>query len=47
MKQPVKSADGKNFFDAAGVTIDNKKVARMGNMCKGKKAILVVNVASK
>jgi hypothetical protein len=47
LKQPVPSSDGKNFFDAPGVSIDNKKIAKMGNICKGKKAILVVNVASK
>ena len=47
LKEPVKSPDGKNFFDAPGVTIDNKKIAKMGNLCRGKKAILVVNVASK
>lgn len=47
LKEPVKSPDGKNFFDAPGVTIDNKKIARMGNLCRGKKAVLVVNVASK
>lgn len=47
LKEPVKNPDGKNFFDAPGVSIDNKKIARMGDICKGKKAILVVNVASK
>ena len=47
LKEPVKSPNGKNFFDAPGVTIDNEKIARMGDLCMGKKAILVVNVASK
>ena len=47
MKDPVPSPDGTNFFDAPGVTIDNRKIAKMGDICKGKKAILVVNVASK
>ena len=30
LKEPVKSGNGKNFFDAPGVTIDNKKLAKMG-----------------
>jgi len=47
LKQPVKSWNNKNFFDAPGTTIDNKKIKKMGDICKGKKAILVVNVASK
>ena len=47
LKQPAKSSNGMNFFDAPGMSIDNKKIKRMGDICKGKKAILVVNVASK
>jgi glutathione peroxidase-family protein len=35
-----------NFFNMPGVMIDGKKVNRMGQLCKGKKAVMVVNVAS-
>lgn len=45
LKDPKKSADGKNFFDVQTTNISGKKV-KMGQLCKGKKAILVVNVAS-
>ena len=35
-----------NFFDKPGVMLDGKKIKRMGDLCKGKKAVLIVNVAS-
>jgi len=45
LKEPKKSADGKNFFDVQAKTIQGKSV-KMGQVCRGKKAILIVNVAS-
>ena len=35
-----------SFYDLPGMEIDGLKVARMGDLCKGAKATLVVNVAS-
>lgn len=46
LRAPTPTLDGHNFFDLPGVTIDGKKVRKMGDMCKGKKATLIVNVAS-
>jgi len=37
---------GENFFDQSGVTIDGKKINKLKQL-GGKKATLVVNVASK
>ena len=45
LRDPKKSPDGKNFFDVQATTIQGKKV-KLGQLCRGKKAILVVNVAS-
>lgn len=42
----TKTLDGHNFFDLPGTTIDGKHYKKMGDLCKGKKAIMVVNVAS-
>jgi hypothetical protein len=35
-----------NFFDFEGFTIQGQYFTRMGDLCKGKKAVLIVNVAS-
>ena len=42
-----KAPDGKNFFDYPVTTIDGKSYKNIGELLKGKKATLVVNVASK
>lgn len=46
IREPTKTIDGHNFFDLPGTTLDGKKIKKMGDLCKGKKAILIVNVAS-
>ena len=46
LREPSKSSDGKNFFSYGGTTIDNKRIGKMKQIA-GKKATLVVNVASK
>lgn len=37
----------KSLFDIPEVDIDGNKIERLGDILKGKKAILVVNVVSK
>lgn len=37
----------KSLFDIPEVDIDGNKIQRLGDILKGKKAILVVNVVSK
>jgi len=46
LREPTKDASGKNFFSYGGQTIDNKRIGKMKQLA-GKKATLVVNVASK
>ena len=46
LRTPAKALDGMNFFNMPGVMIDGKKVNRMRDLCKGKKAVMIVNVAS-
>jgi len=46
LRAPTMALDGKNFFDMQGVMLDGKKVRKMREICQGKKAVLVVNVAS-
>lgn len=40
-------AEQKSLFDIPAVDIDGNKVEKLGDLLTGKKAILVVNVASK
>lgn len=40
-------AESKSLFDIPAVDIDGNKIDRLGDLVKGKKAILVINVASK
>jgi len=47
LTNPKKDPSGKNFFSYGGKTIQGKNVRSMRDLAKGKKAILVVNVASK
>lgn len=46
LREPTKDPSGKNFFSYGGQTIDNKRIGKMKQLA-GKKATLVVNVASK
>lgn len=46
LREPTKTIDGHNFFSLPGTTIDGKKINKMSDLCKGKKATLIVNVAS-
>jgi glutathione peroxidase len=39
--------DYKSLLDISAVDIDGKQIKRLGDILKGKKLILVVNVASK
>ena len=46
LQEGKKTPDGKNFFNYEATKIDGKKV-KLAQLCRGKKAVLVVNVASK
>ena len=43
----ISHTEYKSLFDIPEVDIDGNKIQRLGDILKGKKAILVVNVVSK
>ena len=46
LQDAKKPQDGKNFHDYPATTLDDKAFTRLGDMLKGRKATLVVNVAT-
>lgn len=46
LREPKLNPEGGNFFAQPGTTIDGKKIRNMKQL-SGKKATLIVNVASK
>ena len=47
LQDAKKPQDGKNFHDFPATTLEGKAYTRLEDMLKGRKATLVVNVASK
>lgn len=46
-KDQLAEAEQKSLFDIPAVDIDGNKIERLGDILKDKKAVLVINVASK